>query len=246
MGNSQIAVVDDCDTSLGLYQRIFNPIYTTQYFESWSSVVYCLSAGAYQPSLLVAELEPRKGDSFQSLMQSDFQKFFDNRVVIVSSCDDPNVIKATLELGAVDYFVKPVNPWELLVKVDRYLKRNQTTFPFLKWDPVFHQVQSSGVTVTLTSKEFQILSLLNRAAGAPLTREDIIKQTWGGVTVAAKSLDVHLFNLRRKIEPLGIEVIFLRPNYYQLSMSIREKEQRRGDTASAPFDEGKRGERTWS
>ncbi len=116
--------------------------------------------------------------------------------------------------------MKPVNQWELMVKIDRILKRGQSPFPLLKWDPVFHQIRSSELTISLTAKEFQILSHLQRAGGAPMTRESLIKLTWGGITVAAKSLDVHLFHLRRKIEPLGMEITFLRPNSYKLAMAV--------------------------
>ena len=65
-----------------------------------------------------------------------------------------------------------------------------------------------------------------------MTRENLIKLTWGGITVAAKSLDVHLFHLRRKIEPLGMEIIFLRPNYYKLAMTVHA--ERRSAGADGP------------
>jgi DNA-binding response OmpR family regulator len=221
MGHSQVVVVDDCKVSLNIYHNVLDPFYHPHYFFSWEDFVGSAGATAYPPALLIAELGDPGRDCFFSLMKSDYRRLIENRVLIITACEDPALIRGSLDLGAVDCMVKPFNQWELLVKVDRFLRRNQSSFPLLQWDPVFHQVHVGEITITLTSKEYQILSALNKAGGAPLTRESIMKQTWGDITVATKSLDVHLFNLRRKIEPLGLEVMFLRPNYYKLAMSTQ-------------------------
>jgi len=70
----------------------------------------------------------------------------------------------------------------------------------------------------LTSKEFQILNLLRQANQHSLSRGELVRGIWGNLKVSANSLDVHLFNLRRKIHPLDLEILFRSPNIYTLRL----------------------------
>ncbi|MBX9766182.1 MAG: winged helix-turn-helix domain-containing protein [Bdellovibrionales bacterium] len=222
MGQSKIAVIEDCSSSLSMYRRIFSSLYEVSYFSSWESVVQCFENGGYEPVLFIGEIGPHIDRSLSFFSRGDYRNFFENRTLVVSACDDADVLREFFRVGVLDYLVKPINSSELLVKLERHLERDRSVFPFLKWDPRFHTVRSGEVTVSLTSKEYQIFSLLNSSGGKALAREAIVKQTWGEITVAAKSLDVHLFNLRRKINLLGLEVVFLRPHFYQLVAALKK------------------------
>lgn len=60
-------------------------------------------------------------------------------------------------------------------------------------------------SVRLTPKEFEILDALDRGGGK-LDRDRLFQAVWSDAVVGKKTLDVHLFSLRQKLEKLGLEV----------------------------------------
>lgn len=67
-------------------------------------------------------------------------------------------------------------------------------------------------SVTLTRKEFELLSTLAANAGEIVPRDQLLKSVWGyGPEIRTRTLDVHIRRLRRKLTPYGeqyIETIF--------------------------------------
>jgi hypothetical protein len=68
----------------------------------------------------------------------------------------------------------------------------------------------------LTAREFAIIRILTQASGALVSRQDIFRQVWSGAKVCAKTLDVHISKLRRKLLPLGVGIEFRAPASYAL------------------------------
>jgi DNA-binding response OmpR family regulator len=119
-----------------------------------------------------------------------------------------------LELGADDYLPKPFNPRELLARLRAVLRRAapaaaagpRGTPRFrtgtLEIDFDAREVTVGGERRTLTHYEFELLALLARAAGRVLSRQQILDALRGESYEAFdRSIDVHVSNLRQKIEP---------------------------------------------
>lgn len=89
---------------------------------------------------------------------------------------------------------------------------------FLTTDPVKLTLSNGQVsTEPLTAKEFQIVTLLNSAPGKALPRSALLAAVWGAVKVHSKTVNVHIFNLRRKINPVGANVEFIAPDTFRLT-----------------------------
>jgi DNA-binding response OmpR family regulator len=118
-----------------------------------------------------------------------------------------------LELGADDYIAKPFSRAELVSGVRAILRRRdldraEGTAPVrqivggLRLDFVRHEVQVEGEPVQLTPSEFKLLSLLAQRPGEVFSRAEIMRHLWGSDHVGDEHpADVHVSNLRRKIEP---------------------------------------------
>ena len=78
-----------------------------------------------------------------------------------------------------------------------------------------------GITAKLTRKEFQILSCLFNVLPDGISPDELRKQVWGQLAVVDKSLDVHLFKLRKKLIPLRY-LVRLGKNYRYFL--VREEE----------------------
>jgi len=123
-----------------------------------------------------------------------------------------------LESGADDYIVKPFSPREVVARIRALLRRasgalvnNSDAHPpppkllqigDLTLDLTRRMCTLNEQTITLTPTEFSLLSTLMRQPGVPFTRERLIGEALGyDYAGYERTIDVHVRNLRRKIEP---------------------------------------------
>jgi DNA-binding response OmpR family regulator len=115
-----------------------------------------------------------------------------------------------LELGADDYLTKPFNPRELVARVGAVLRRvspKEDTLQDLRLGElcicfVRHTVCSGGQPANLTPTEFRLLATLARNAGRAFSRAELMDRAFGqDYEALERTVDAHIMNLRRKIEP---------------------------------------------
>ena len=117
-----------------------------------------------------------------------------------------------LDQGADDYIAKPFGMMELMARIRTALRHSggeaepvhALTLGPLRIDPARHQVLAHGREVTLTLKEFQLLSLLVEHAGTVFTRDQLLNTIWGyEFDGASRTVDVHIRTLRQKLGEAG-------------------------------------------
>jgi two-component system response regulator RegX3 len=114
-----------------------------------------------------------------------------------------------LEAGADDYVTKPFSMAELISRVRAILRRRDLdrrglgaiTAGSLTLDPQRHRVVLEGRPVDVTPSEFTVLSLLASIPDRVFSRREIMQRLWDSEYVGdQRACDVHISNLRRKIE----------------------------------------------
>lgn len=112
-----------------------------------------------------------------------------------------------LDLGADDYVTKPFSPRELRSRIRAVLRRiegeAEDIFRFgdVEIDFARAELRRQGKPIELTPLEFKLLGVFVRNRGRVLSRDQLIRDAWGGQTfVTDRAVDGHIVCLRRKIE----------------------------------------------
>lgn len=132
--------------------------------------------------------------------------------VIMLTAKDSEFDKVTgLDLGADDYIAKPFGMSELISRVNAVLRRYRTFSEAekkygigeLTVYPSRRIAELSGKELSLSYKEFELLTALLEADGKAVTREELFTKVWGEFYGESRTLDVHIRNLRLKLGAEG-------------------------------------------
>jgi len=139
-----------------------------------------------------------------------FSKESDTPVIMLTAkvADSDKIVG--LELGADDYVTKPFNVRELTARVRAVLRRGHKAsaepdllrVSDIELDRSSITVKVAGQPVELTKSEFQLLAALMVAPGKVFSRLDLLDHVSGDAYEGyERTIDVHIRNLRAKIEP---------------------------------------------
>jgi len=130
-------------------------------------------------------------------------------ILMLTARDTEADLVLGFEVGADDYVPKPFSMRELVSRVRAILRRREldrrhrerhVRVGDMVLDPVRHEATVNGRLVSLTHVEYRLLSVLAEA-DRPFTRRELLEAAWGTTFIAdERSCDVHISNLRRKVE----------------------------------------------
>lgn len=166
----------------------------------------------YKPDLVVLDimLPVRSGIEVLKIIRSE-----DNTPVILLTARADEIDKLLgLELGADDYVTKPFSPRELIARVKAVLRRSsnnsnerQIVLQNLRIDLNRYEAFIDDELLSLTGTEFKILVMLAENRGQVFSRLQLLERIYGDIYEGyERTIDTHINNLRRKLEPLGAAI----------------------------------------
>lgn len=181
------------------------------------------------PSLVLLDIMLPGEDGISILRRMRSRSETEKLPVILLTAKNTEYDKVVgLDSGADDYLAKPFGMMELLARVRALLRRTggasetaekarTLTVGDICIDERAHSVQVGGTAVSLTLKEYQLLSLLMKNQGAVLTRDVLLETIWGyGSEGETRTVDVHIRTLRQKLGDSGARIETVRGVGYRL------------------------------
>jgi two-component system, OmpR family, alkaline phosphatase synthesis response regulator PhoP len=173
----------------------------------------------FRPDLVVLDLTLPDGNGLDLLRR--IRATGDTTLVLVLTATAQQSVKVRgLRDGADDYVTKPFDLDELLVRIEVLLRRipatsvagkeghQSKTLPIgvqigdVYIDTRLHTAHKHGEELRFSRIEFELLLTLLRHEGAVVSRAELMREVWGyDEEVQSRTLDTHVFSLRRRIEP---------------------------------------------
>lgn len=131
------------------------------------------------------------------------------------------------DYGADDYMTKPFSPKVLLAKANALLRRSSPvsskiiSVGKILLQPGARKVYLDGQEITLTHKEYELLSFLMANPGQIFSREQLLNRVWGydfeGTT---RTVDTHIKTLRQKLGDEGRHIVTLIRSGYKFEVTV--------------------------
>jgi DNA-binding response OmpR family regulator len=166
------------------------------------------AARDHRPDLIVLDLMMPELDGWE-FMRQHRRESNTPVIMLTARVEDADKI-AGLELGADDYVTKPFSPRELVARVRAVLRRMEPEAEKsvvlragdLELDQTARSIRIKDNYVELTRMEFDLLQTLMGSPGRAFSRLELLERTQGyAYDGYERTVDVHVKNLRKKIEP---------------------------------------------
>jgi two-component system response regulator PrrA len=202
-----LVVDDDPAIRRGLRRALGLSGFAVEVADGGEAALALLGAGGVDAVVLDVSMP---GLSGVDVVQRLRRRGDDVPVLMLSALDDVADRIAGLAAGADDYVVKPFSAAELELRLRALLRRGRpvphgvVTACGIVLDTEARTATAGGRPAELTRREFDVLEVLVRNAGAVITRDQLLDRVWGyDFDVRSDAVDTVVSYLRRKLEAGG-------------------------------------------
>ena len=171
------------------------------------------AASQNEPNVVICDIKMPEVDGFEFCELFRHAGYYHVPFLFLTGSDNLSDLRKGMNLGADDYLTKPFNLEELLLRVDKFITKNQKiqvkesigdTYSF-GGNTINFKAQTATThdnkTVELSKKETMLLKLLIENKGEVVTREKILQVVWGyNVFPTTRTIDNFILSFRKNFE----------------------------------------------
>jgi two-component system, OmpR family, response regulator len=222
-----LLIEDDLSLGVSLKASLVAERYLVDWVQTCDAAQLAVKQADFDLVILDIGLPDASGLSFLAVLRHEQAADLLIPVLIVTAMDSLRDRVAGLDAGADDYLVKPFMLDELLARV-RALIRRRSGAPSsivqhgrLRLDLVARKALVEGAVIDFSDREFAVLELLVLRAGRPVNKEQIQSSLESmEANITTNAIEVYIHRVRKKLEPIGINVKTLRGLGYCLDRSV--------------------------
>lgn len=178
--------------------------FLTSYSHSGTEALKLLTS--FEPDLIVLDVLLANENGIDWCRNA--RNYTNAPIVFLSSREEDEVKISALSYGGDDYMTKPFSPGVLMAKIKAHLRRVSTgrreqllELPGLTLDFFTQSVNMGSETISLSKKEFSLLSYMAQHVNRAVTVDTLFQLIWGTESLEdTRTVAVHISNLRKKIE----------------------------------------------
>ena len=208
--NPKILIVDDDRKTVELI-RLYLENDGFEVVRAYDGEAAINQARQETPDLIVLDLMLPKADGIDVFRAIRAESAVPIIMLTARTTEDDKLVG--LNIGADDYITKPFSPREVIARVRAVLRRSGEPrrkaesllmFGDMVIDFARYEARIEGKPIHLTPKEFKLLEILSRNSGRPISRAELVMSAFGdSYRGLDRTVDVHVMNLRKKIETSG-------------------------------------------
>ena len=194
-----------------------------------SGADFFAAAAQNPPELLLLDIMLPDMDGMEILKRVRNSSFSHIPVMMLTAKGSEFDKVSALDSGADDYLTKPFGVMELLSRIRALMRRASAPAPNLsieepplccgpiQLDRQKHEVFCENTAISLTYKEFELLTHLLRNQGRALSRDQLMQAVWGfDFEGETRTVDMHIKQLRHKLGEAGVLIQTVRGVGYKL------------------------------
>jgi two-component system, OmpR family, response regulator len=222
-----LLIEDDLNLGVSLKASLVAERYLVDWVQTCNAAHLAIAQADFDLVILDIGLPDASGLSFLATLRHEQAADLLIPVLIVTAMDSLRDRVTGLDAGADDYLVKPFMLDELLARVRALIRRrsgaasNLVQHGRLKLDLVARKALVEGAVIDFSDREFAVLELLVLRAGRPVNKEQIQSSLESmEANITTNAIEVYIHRVRKKLEPIGINVKTLRGLGYCLDRSV--------------------------
>jgi two-component system, OmpR family, response regulator len=222
-----LLIEDDLNLGVSLKSSLVAERYLVDWVQTCDAAHLAVAKADFDLVILDLGLPDASGLNFLATLRHEQAADLLIPVLIVTAMDSLRDRVAGLDAGADDYLVKPFMLDELLARVRALIRRrsgaasNLVQHGRLKLDLVARKALVEGSVIDFSDREFAVLELLVLRAGRPVNKEQIQSSLESmEANITTNAIEVYIHRVRKKLEPIGINVKTLRGLGYCLDRSV--------------------------
>lgn len=200
-------VLEDDKSQQFIYRDLLELRYHLTFFSTLQEFKDALINHPALPDFLIADVRLPDGNFLDFLLNSDLAACITFPFLVISSLDDLDILRLAFNKGATDYLTKPFTNAQLVVKLEIILQ---------KPGKMVTKTQSQRFPEELTIKETEILKVFIEDQRHTAKKDFLLKNIWGQNTITEKTLAVHIFNLKKKLQKSQLDICHFSTDAYQL------------------------------